>query len=90
MVTFKGNRTHPMCDGVDVIRDGKVLGFICVSGSFHKNVDVEFTEDECNAIRDKCKKVYETPSEWGMLGVGESPTEPFENFLARNPDWISL
>jgi len=90
MVTFRWNYKHTMCDGVDVIHDGQVIGFICVAGSFRMSVNVELTEDERNAIREKCKRVYEMPSEWGMLGVGESPTEPFEEFLARNPNWIAV
>ncbi|MBI2065191.1 MAG: hypothetical protein HYT62_04015 [Candidatus Yanofskybacteria bacterium] len=91
MVIFKFNSGFEhICEGYDVTRDGKVIGFIGVAGGFRKSVDIELAEDECNAVRDMCKRVYEMPSEWGVLGVGESPTEPFADFLARYPNWIAV
>lgn len=90
-MTFKfNNGFEHMCEGYDVTHDGKVIGFICVAGSFLKSADVELAEGERGAVRDMCKRVYEMPSEWGVLGVGESPTEPFEQFLSRHPNWIAL
>lgn len=85
MITFQG---HPqdggLYTGYNVLRDNKAIGFIDVCGIFRKNTDdISLTKNERHIIREACKKAYEMPSEWGCLGVGESPTESFENFLKR-------
>jgi len=71
--------------GYHVLRDGQILGSISVCGSFEKkHKDVSLVEEERHVIMSMCKRVYEMPSEWGCLGVGESPTEPFEKFFLKH------
>lgn len=78
MITFKGYpEDGGLYTGYNVLRNGQKVGFIGVGGFFRKDAGVSLTEDEQNFIRAGCKKVYEQPSEYGCLGVGESPTEPF-------------
>ncbi len=85
MITFEGHRPDwdpkGLYDGYNVIRDGQVIGLIEICGIFRKNPDVLLTEEERYIIRNMCKKVYEMPSEYGCLGVGESPTIPFDEFV---------
>ena len=85
MITFQG---HPadggLYTGYNVIQDGRVIGFIDTCGVFRKNTDIALTEDEQYTISEMCKRIYEMPSEYGCLGVGESPTTPFEEFISRN------
>ena len=85
MITFKG---HPqdggLYTGYNVVRDGQVIGSIDVCGVFRKNTDVILAREEGSVIKAMCKRVYEMPSEYGCLGVGESPTTPFEEFISRN------
>ena len=89
MIEFKFNRSS-MCDGYDIVREGDIIGFIDVAGSFRNKESVVLTEEERTEITKMCKRVYERPTEWGVLGVGESPTEPFDEFLQRHPNWISF
>ncbi len=85
MITFKG---HPqdggLYTGYNVIRDGETIGLISTCGIFRKNSDMTLTEDEQGIIREMCKRVYKMPSEYGCLGVGESPTDSLEDFISRN------
>jgi hypothetical protein len=84
MITFKGYpKDGGLYIGYEVIQDDQVAGLIDVCGIFRKNTDIALTGDEQHIIRDMCKRVYEMPSEYGCLGVGESPTESFEKFLDR-------
>lgn len=80
MLTFKGYSPDEcrLYTGYIVLRDGQRIGFIEIGGFFRKNAGTALTEDEKSAIRNGCKKVYEMPSEYGCLGVGESPTKPFD------------
>lgn len=85
MITFQG---HPqdggLYTGYNVIQNEQVIGSIEVCGIFRKNTaDTSLNEEERQVIQTICKRVYEMPSEYGCLGVGESPTEPFEDFLRR-------
>ena len=90
MLTFKFNQGFEhICDGYDVVHDGQVIGFIDVAGSFH-NKGGALAEEEQVAVRSMCQRVYEMPSEWGVLGVGESPTEPFDQFIFKHPNWITF
>ena len=85
MITFQG---HPqdggLYTGYNVIQDKQAIGVIDVSGIFRKSTDViALTDEERDIIRKMCKRVYEMPSEYGCLGVGESPTDSFDDFLCR-------
>ena len=85
MITFKG---YPDDGGLytsyNVIRGEQLIGSIEVCGIFRKSIDViALTDEERDIIKKMCKRVYEMPSEYGCLGVGESPTESFEDFLKR-------
>ncbi len=85
MITFQG---HPqdggLYTGYNVFRDKHQIGFIDVCGIFRKNTDnTSLTEEDRETIKVMCRSVYKMPSEYGCLGVGESPTESFEDFLSR-------
>jgi len=85
MITLKGYpQDGGLYTGYDVIRDGQKIGFIDVCGIFLKDRgDVLLTVEEKHIIRQRCKIVYQMPSEYGCLGVGESPTGSFDEFLRR-------
>lgn len=85
MITFKGRpQDGGLYTGYNVLRDDQVIGFIDVCGIFRKNTDdVLPTEEDKETIRMMCRLVHNMPSEYGCLGVGESPTESFEDFLKR-------
>ena len=79
MITFKGSpEDGGLYTGYNVICDGQIIGFIGVGGFFRSNVKVLLTKEEQDAVVSACKRVYEMPSEYGCLGVGESPNEPFD------------
>lgn len=85
MITFKGYpQDGGLYTGYNVIREGQTIGFIDTCGICRKNTDIVLTEDERVIIGKMCKRVYEMPSEYGCLGVGESPATPFEEFVSRN------
>ena len=69
--------------GYNVIKDGEIIGFISVGGIFRNDANASLTEEEQIIIMNSCKKVYEMPSEYGCLGVGESPTTPFDESRLR-------
>lgn len=79
MVTFKG---HPHDGGLytryDVVRDSKMFGVIEIGGYFKNETNAELSAKEKIAIEAACKRIYEMPSEYGCLGVGEPPTVPYE------------
>lgn len=84
-ITFVG---HPqggcsLYDGYEVLRDGHVIGFIDVCGNFRNDSQVPLTEEEKPIVLAMCKVVYEMPSEYGWLGVGESPTVPFYQRIGK-------
>jgi len=89
MITFQG---HPQDDGLytgyNVIRDEQKIGFIDVCGTFRKDTDdISLIEGEKQTVRMMCQKVHNMPSEYGCLGVGESPTTSFDEcceFMQRN------
>ena len=86
MLTFKGFPEDGGCYiGYYAIKDGKVVGEFGVCGDFRNIADTVFTEQEKSALRNMSKKVYEMPSEWGVLGVGESPTEPYYEAVRKHP-----
>ena len=89
MLTFQGYPRDGGCYvGYSVILNGQVVGTIGVCGDFNNNVKAVFTEEEKLILRDMSKKVYEMPSEWGVLGVGDSPSEPFDKFVSKHPSWF--
>ncbi|MBI2048848.1 MAG: hypothetical protein HY434_00665 [Candidatus Liptonbacteria bacterium] len=73
----------PMYDGYEVLRGGHVIGFIDVCGDFRNDSGAPLTEEEGPIVQAMCKKVYEMPSEYGWLGVGESPTVPFYQRIGK-------
>ncbi len=87
MVTFKGHcpdwDPNGLYDGYDVILDGQRIGFIGICGIFRKDVDCSLTENDLSIVREMCKRVYEMPSEYGCLGVGESPITSFDEFIRK-------
>jgi len=64
------------------------IGTIAVGGFYTLEEGITLSEEEKIAIINGCKKVYELPSEYGCFGVGESPTEPFDE--RRLPGCIIL
>lgn len=85
MITFKGYpQDGGLYTGYNVIHNGQVTGFIDVCGIYRKNTDVVLAEDDQGVIGEMCKRVYKMPSEYGCLGVGESPTDTLEEFISRN------
>lgn len=79
MITFKGSpQDGGLYTGYNVIRDEQIIGFIGAGGYFRNDASVPLTADEQSTIKEVCKRVYEMPTEYGCLGVGESPTIPFE------------
>ena len=86
MITFKGYpQDGGLYTGYDVVRDGQKIGFIDVCGIFLKDTDgVVLTVEEKYVIGQMCKRVHEMPSEYGCLGVGESPTDSLEDLIHRN------
>lgn len=85
MITFQG---HPqdggLYTGYNVLRDELQIGFIDVCGIFRKNTNsTSLAKEDKETIRMMCRLVHNMPSEYGCLGVGESPTESFEDFLKR-------
>ena len=86
MIEFRGHpQDGPLYDGYDVVRDGQTIGFIDVCGYFRNDAHAVFTEAERLILEGARRRVYEMPSEYGWLGVGDRPTVPFEEFHARNP-----
>lgn len=85
ILTFEGYpKDGGLFTGYNVLRYGEKIGFIEVCGIFRKTSKlILLNEWERYLISEMCKKVYEMPSEYGCLGVGEPPTELFEDFVAR-------
>lgn len=82
MITCQGYpQDGGLYTGYEVIRDEQKIGSIEIGGFFRKNAGMTLTEDEQDLVRAWCKRVYEQPSEHGCLGVGEPPTEPFNEGL---------
>lgn len=87
MITFKGYPEKPgLYGGYNVIRQEQVIGCIEVCGYFRNTTNTALTAEEKSVIKKMCQRVYEMPSEWGLLGVGESPTVPYEQYTHKNTD----
>ena len=88
MITFQG---HPqdggLYTGYSVLRDEQKVGFIDFCGTFRKDINsILLTEADKETIQMMCKLVYNMPSEYGCLGVGESPTmlwDEYREFMRR-------
>ena len=84
VLTFKGQpEDGGLYTGYNVLRDGRVIGSIAIGGFFCNDAEVSLTEEEQSAIVNACKRIYEMPSEYGCLGVGESPIKPFDEECCR-------
>ena len=86
MLTFRG---WPKDGGpyteYHVIRDDKEkIVTIAIGGFFTLEEEITLTKEENTVIVNRCKRIYELPSEYGCFGVGESPTKP----LRRLPECI--
>lgn len=79
MITFDGYpKNGGLYTGYNVLRDEQKIGFIGAGGGFYQSdAKIALTEEEKRTVRTGCKQVYEMPSEYGCLGVGESPTTQF-------------
>ena len=90
MLTFRGwPKDGGLYTEYQVMRNDKEkIGVIAVGGLFTLKEGTTLTEEEKIAIVNGCKRVYELPSEYGCFGVGESPTEPFDE--RRLPGCIIL
>ncbi|MBI2068530.1 MAG: hypothetical protein HYT67_00250 [Candidatus Yanofskybacteria bacterium] len=64
------------------------IGFIGVCGTFRKDADsISLTEEDKETVQMMCQMVHNMPSEYGCLGVGESPTmlwDEYCEFMKRN------
>ena len=89
MVTLQGFPQDGGCyEGYNVIHNGQVVGKIGVCGNFKNETGAVFTEEERLVLRQMSQGVYEMPSEYGLLGVGDSPAQPYEEFVKKYPNWF--
>lgn len=69
LVFFPSKPFGFLCDGFNVMHDGRIIGKINSDGHFHLLFRANLTEDEKRALEEMKLKVKQMPSQFGFIDV---------------------